>query len=139
MLYFQDIHLEIDHLKTMIRKINYPLSFIDSCIMLFIKKLYTPKIIVQKIPKRDAFVSLPFLGSTVFQIQNKLEILFTGELTFRNLKIAFTIHVRVKYFFKFQDKLPEMLCSVLFYKYISEVATMLPITVRPNAIISPNF
>ena len=43
MLYFQDIHLEIDHLKTMIRKINYPLSFIDSCIMLFIKKLYTLK------------------------------------------------------------------------------------------------
>ena len=43
MLYFQDIHLEIDHLKTMIGKINYPLSFIDSCIMLFIKKLYTLK------------------------------------------------------------------------------------------------
>ena len=73
MLYFQDIHLEIDHLKTMIRKINYPLSFIDSCIMLFIKKLYTPKIIVQKIPKRDAFVSCRSWEVLCFKFKTNLK------------------------------------------------------------------
>ena len=53
MLRFQDI-----------MKNNYHLNFIDSCIKSFLDKLHIPDIL-QNVPKRNVFVKLPFLGSTV--------------------------------------------------------------------------
>ena len=114
---FKTFHFEIDHLKTILIKNNYPLNFIDSCIKSFLNKLYTPKVVVPNVPKRNVFVKLPFLGSISFQIQKKLQKLFSDKLTSCNLKIVFTSTVRVKSFFTFKDKLPKMLLSGLVYQY----------------------
>ena len=67
---FKTFHFEIDYLKTIFMKNNYPLNFIDSYIKSFLNNLYTPKVIVQNVPKRNAF-KLPFLGSTLFQIRKE--------------------------------------------------------------------
>ena len=67
---FKTFHFEIDYLKTILMKNNYPLNFIDLYIKSFLNKLYTPKVIVQNVPKRNAF-KLPFLGSTLFQIRKE--------------------------------------------------------------------
>ena len=72
---------------------------------------------VPNVPKRNVFVKLPFLGSTSFQIQKKLQKLFSDKLTTCNLKIAFTSPVRVKSLFTFKDKLPNMLILGLVYQY----------------------
>ena len=114
---FKAFHFEIDHLKTILIKSNYPLNFIDSCIKSFLNKLYTPKVVIPNVPKRNVFVKLPFLGSTLFQIRKKLQKLFIDKLTSCNLKIVFTSPVRVKSFFTFKDKLPKMLLSGLVYQY----------------------
>ena len=53
---------EIDHLKTILLKNNHPPNFIDSYIKSFPNKLYTPKVIVEIVPKRNVFVKLPFFG-----------------------------------------------------------------------------
>ena len=60
---------------------------------------------------------LPFLESTLFQIQKKLQKLFSDKLMPCNLKLVFTSPVRVKSFFTFKNKLPKMLLSGLFYQY----------------------
>ena len=65
---FKTFHFEIDHLKTILIKNNYPLNFIDSCIKSFLNKLYTPKVMVPNVPKRNVFIKLPFLASSLFQI-----------------------------------------------------------------------
>ena len=72
---------------------------------------------VPNISKRNVFVKLPFLGRTSFQIQKKLQKLFSDKLMSFNLKIVFTSPVRVESFFTFKDKLPKMLLSGLVYKY----------------------
>ena len=59
-------HFEIDHLKTILIRNHYPLSFIDLCIKSFLNKLYTRKVVVPNVSKRSVFVKLPFLGSTSF-------------------------------------------------------------------------
>ena len=69
---------------------NYPPSFIDSCVKLFLNNLYVPKLIAQNVPERNVFVKLPFLGNSLFQILKKLQKLFTDKLTSCNLKIVFT-------------------------------------------------
>ena len=117
MLWFQDISFWIDHLKTILMENNYSPDFIDSCIKSFLNKLYTPKVTVENIPKRNVFVKLPFLGSTSFQIRKKLQKLFSDKLSSCNLKIVFTSPVRVKNFSTFKDKLSKMLLSGLVYKY----------------------
>ena len=43
------------------------------CVKSFLNKLYTPKVVVPNVPKRNVFVKLPFLGSTSFQIRKKLQ------------------------------------------------------------------
>ena len=85
---FKTFHFEIDHLKTILIKNNYPLNLIDSCIKSFLNKLYTPKVVVPNVP-RNVFVKLPFLGSTSFQIRKKLQKLLSDKLTSCNLKIVF--------------------------------------------------
>ena len=69
---FKAFHFEIDHLKAVLMKNNYPLNFIDSCIKSFLNKSYTPKLMVPNVPKRNVFIKIPFLGSTSFQIRKKL-------------------------------------------------------------------
>ena len=69
---FKTFQFKIDHLKTSLMKNNYPTNFIDSCIKSFLNKLYTPKGVVQTVPKRSVYVKLSFLGSTSFQILKKL-------------------------------------------------------------------
>ena len=98
---FKTFQFEIDHLKNILKKNNYPLNFIDSCIKSFLNKLYTPKVVVPNVPKRNVFVKLSFLGSTSFQIRKKLQKLFSDKLTSCNLKIFFTSPIRVKSFFTF--------------------------------------
>ena len=75
---------------------NYPPNFMDSRIKSFLNKLYTPKLIVQIVPKRNVLVKLPFLESTSFQIRKKLQKLFNDKLKACNLKIVFASPVRVK-------------------------------------------
>ena len=87
------------------------------CIKSFLNKLYTPKVMVPNVPKINVFVKLPFLRITLFQIQKKLQKLFSSKLMSCSLKIVFTSPVRVKSFFIFKDKLPKMLLSGLVYKY----------------------
>ena len=76
---FKTFHFEIDHLKTILIKNNYSLNFIDSCIKPFLNKLYTRKVVVPNIPKRNVFVKLPFLGSTSFPIRKKLQKLSSDK------------------------------------------------------------
>ena len=89
-------------------KNNYPPNFIDSYIKSFLNKLYTPKVTVQNVPKRN-FFKLPFLASTSFQIRKKLQKLFSDKLTSCNLKIIFMSPFRVNSVFTFNNKLPKML------------------------------
>ena len=125
---FKTFHFEIDHLKTILIKNNYPLNFIDSCIKSFLNKLYTPKVVVPNVPKRNVFVKLSFLGSTSFQIRKKLQKFFSDKLTSCNLK-SFSPS-RISYLkCYFQD----------LFTSISVVAAMLPIMERPNANVKSEF
>ena len=83
---FKTFHFEIDHSKTIIMKNNHPPNFVDSSFKSYFNRLYTPKVIVQNVPKRIVFVKLQFLGSTSLQIQKKLQKLINDKLTSCNFK-----------------------------------------------------
>ena len=72
---------------------------------------YSPKVIVQNVRKRNAFVK--FRSCEVLRI--KFGISFKNYLL-KNVLLVFTSPVRVKSFFTFKDKLPKMLLSGFVYK-----------------------
>ena len=114
----QFFHFEIDHLKTIFIKNNYPLNFIDFCVESFLNKLYTPKVMVPNVPKRNDFVKLPFFGSTSFQILRRP----VESKPFSSSRISY---LRCY----FQDLLISM----------SVVAAVLPIIERRKAILKSEF
>ena len=86
------------------------------------------------VPKRNVFIKLPFLGTTLFQIRKNPKKTFYEKLTSCNLKIVFTSTVfspsRIGYLrCYFQDVLAS----------ISVVSAMLSIMERPNAILKCEF
>ena len=93
---------------------------------------------IHNVPKRNVFVKLPFLESTSFQVQKKLQKLFSDKLTSCNLKIVFMSPVQVTSFLTFKYKLPKMLLSGLVTS-VSVVAAMILIMERPNAILKSEF
>ena len=98
--------------------------------------MYTPKVIIQNVPKRNVFFKLSFFGSSFKKIPQKLKKLpklFTDKLTSCNLIIVFVSAFRVKSFFTFKDKLPKMFTRIVV------VAAMLPIMVIPNRILKSYF
>ena len=107
----------LDNLKTILVKSSCLLNFIALCIKSLLNKLHTPKVMVSNVSERNIFIKLPFLGSTLFQIQKKLRKLFRDKLMTCNSKIVFTLPVRVKSFFSFKNKLSKMLLLGLAYKY----------------------
>ena len=71
---FQTFHLKIDYLKTILMKTFKSL----------LNKLYTSKVIVQDVPKRNVLLELPLFKSTLFQNQKTLQKLFIDNLKFKN-------------------------------------------------------
>ena len=82
MFWFQDISFRNRSFEDYLQENNYPLSFYDSCFESFLSKLYTPKVIVQNVSKRNVLAKLPSLGSISFQTWKKLQKLFSDKSTF---------------------------------------------------------
>ena len=135
---FKSFHFENDHLKIVLIKNNYPFVFIDSYIKSFVNKLYTPKVVVPIVPKRNVFVKLLFLGSTSFQFWRKLLKLFSDKLTSCHLKIVLRHPLESKAFSLLRINYLRCYFQDLFIS-ISAVAALPPIIEKPNAILRSEF
>ena len=69
---FKTFQFEIDHLKTILIK-KYPLNFTDSCIKSFPNKLYTPKVVVPNVPKRNVLLSYRSWDVLRFKFERSFE------------------------------------------------------------------
>ena len=103
---FQCFFFQIGN-KVLPKNSNFIIIFPHSYFKLFQNKLYMPKISVEMVPK-----GMFLLGSTVFQIKNKLRTLVTEKLS-SYLKIDFTSTIGVKSFFTIKDKFHKILQSRL--------------------------
>ena len=135
---FKTFYFEIDNLKTILVKNNYPLTFIDSCIKSFLSTLYKPDVMVPNVPKRNIFVKVPFLGSTLFQIRNKLLKLFNDKLTSSNLKTV--LHHPLESEPSSLSRISYLRCYIQdFFTSVNVVAAILLIMKKPNAILTFEF
>ena len=114
---FNKFHFEIAELKNILRKNAYPINFIDSCIKVFLDKIYRPKIVKLTVPKKEILVLLPYLGKISLNIRSKISKIFNESLPHCQLKIVFSSNCRLKSFLSYKDKIPKSLRSGVVYKY----------------------
>ena len=114
---YSSLHVEVEKLKKIFSRNAYPSSFIDKCIFRFFNKIHEKKRPIHTVPKKEAMIVLPFLGSTSWLVKKDLTRAFRKILPFCKLKIVFKISNRVSSYFSFKDKLPVALDSGVIYKY----------------------
>ena len=97
------------------------MKFIDSCIKIFLDKIYQPKSVKSTVPppppKKDCLIVLPYLGRISLQIRSKLNKVFKEFMPYCNLRIVYNSNCRLKTFFRFKDSIPNLLRSSVVYKY----------------------
>ena len=72
--YFELFHQEIENLKNVVRKNDYPVNFSDFCIKKCVDNLYVKKEEYLLAPKKQLIFVLPFLGKKSLKLRSRLVI-----------------------------------------------------------------
>ena len=110
---FSRFHTETQKLRNILLKNGYPTSLLDSCIKLFLDKMYTVKEVVEK---RNVPIVLPYLFFLSLQVRTRLEKVFNKCLPCCKLRVLFKSSVRISNFFIFKDRQSKGLLTNVVYK-----------------------
>ena len=113
----ENIHVEVEMLRSIFKCKNYPVNIIDQCIKKSLDKLYVPKHIVPTVPKKELLVVLPYLGTFHLNLRKRLYKPVSKSLPQCNIKVSPQSKNRLSSFFKFKDSIPLFLRSHLTYKF----------------------
>ena len=113
---YLSFHFELEFISKILCKNGFPLHYVQGVIKQFLNKVHSVKTTVSTVPKDIVFVRLPFLGSTSYTLKRKISELITKHYTTVEIKFLFTTF-NIGSFFKFKDKIPLTLRSMVVYKY----------------------
>ena len=111
------IHTEIINLRNIMLKNNFPSSFVDRCIKLFLDRLFSKKQVVFTVPKKVINISLPFMGSDSLKIRSQLNKIVKTYFPACKLQVLFNSNCRLGSFFRFKDKVSLNARSFILYKF----------------------
>ena len=92
----KNVHIEIEHLRSIFKYNNYHVSIIDQCIKKFLDKFY--------VPKRELLVVLPFFGRFTLNLRKRLYKSVSKSLA--QCESYFSVQKSTEYLFKFNDSIP---------------------------------
>ena len=73
-------HHEINILKGILYKNSYPRDFVDKSIKEFLDRVLTRKVVVNRVPKSDLMIVLPYLGKLSLQIRTRINRVMRNKL-----------------------------------------------------------
>ena len=77
---FVKFHHEINILKGILYKNSYPRDFVDKSIKEFLDRVLTRKVVVNRVPKSDLMIVLPYLGKLSLQIRTRINRVMRNKL-----------------------------------------------------------
>ena len=143
---FSRFHLEVCHLKEILRKNAFPIKLINGCIRSFLNKRLTEKPVILTAEKKDLVIILPFLGKLSPDLRTCLKNSISENLPFCKSRIIFKSSTRIPNFFQFKDKMSYCLYSNVVHKflcdrcnatYYSEKCRYLSVRVGEHLRVSP--
>ena len=110
-------HKEVSFLKDTFRKNKFPVSIFEMILGEFLNKVFIKKRDVFTVPKKEIFMSLPFLGPDSFHIKKRILTLFKTYYPQFKLRLIFKCSYRLRNCFVFKDKVPINIRSHILYRF----------------------
>ena len=111
-------HTELNFLKSIMGKNEFPCWFVDDCIKTFLNKNFAPKKVISAVEIKDKLrICLPYLGKKSLEIRNHLLELNKTYFKAIKLQVVFKSGNRLGDFFSFKDKIPLHCRSLVLYSY----------------------
>ena len=114
---FELFHKEIDKLKTIFEKSDYPKSFVDLCIKKYLDKVFIKKEVVLKASKKELICVLPVIGNKSLQLGTRFVNFIETNLKFCKLKVIFQSPCKLNSLFHYKDSLKKEIRSDIVYRY----------------------
>ena len=92
---YEKFHEEIELLKGIFKKSEYPQLFIDKCIKKYLSKLFIPKRTIHTVEKKQILLVLPFLGYLSSEIRSRLQKCFKNYIHYCSLKVVYQSKSRI--------------------------------------------
>lgn len=114
---FSLFHKEIAEFKRIFLKNGYPLNIIDMCLKNFLTKLFTKKVLVDTVPKKEYIIVLPYLGPLSQKIQKRMKSVFKRYIPTGNINFVWKTQRRISHFLKFKDVVASDYDSHIVYQF----------------------
>ena len=114
---YKNFHSEIETLKSILKRNNYPHNLVNPCIKKFLNKLFVQRDLIFTVSKRELICVLPYLGKASLDLRTKLRRTIERNLPFCKLKIIFRSKCRLNTLFHFKDSLEKKIRSGIIYHY----------------------
>ena len=108
---------EVSFLTKFFEQNNYPAKVIQNQIRSFKNKIFEPKELPPTVQKQSFYIKLQYLGPMSFHVRNQLCKLLTSSYPQLDFKYIFVNKSTVSNLFKFKDKIPTNLQSLVTYEY----------------------
>ena len=108
-------HFEIEKLKEIVLSNGYSNKFIGKCISEFLNKLYIKKPVMLKVPEKQLYLVLPYMGKMSALVKPGLTTSLHRRLPFCKVRIALKTSSCLRNYFNFKDVVPEPLRSCQIY------------------------
>ena len=76
----ESFHIEVEQLRSIFQRDNYPVNIIGQCVKKFLDKLYVPKQIVLTLPKKELLIFITFLGKFSMSLKNKFVQIYQQDI-----------------------------------------------------------
>ena len=96
---------------------SYPSGIIELSIRTFLNRLYFRKQVYLKAPKKELLTILPFLGTMLSNLKQKLQDSFRNLSLQYNIKVILKLTNHLSSLFSFKDVIPKELRSHLVSKF----------------------
>ena len=96
---------------------GYSSKFIDSCIQIFLNKIFVKKLLKDTAPQREFRIILPYLGPLSNKIQRRIQHIFKKLIPIGKINIVFKTQRRISHLLKFKDVIPSDYDSHIIYHF----------------------
>ena len=112
----KNFNIELNFVKSILRKNGFPLSLIDNCFTKFLNSVNRPSQSVSSVPKKSVLLVLPYIGPFSEILKRRVTNLMQNY-SHVNCKIVFRAPKRIAHMFSFKDRIPKCLKSCVVYKF----------------------
>ena len=110
-------HEEITYLKDYFLNNGYPVYLFEKVLKNFLNNIFTVNSPTCNVPKEILYLSFPFYGRTSYAIRKELSLILRKAFPQLDIKFIFNNSFKIGSFFRYKDKIPDLMCSSVIYKY----------------------